>query len=63
MITFAADFWPVFWTIMAAGAALTAVVTLGIANVWSRERKADATLIELSAAYRMATEHERATAA
>ena len=62
MLSFAADFWPAFWAILGTGAALTVLVTLGIANVWSRESKPDATLIQLAAAYQMA-DREHADAA
>jgi hypothetical protein len=31
MLTFAADFWPLFWTIVVAGAALTAAVSVLVA--------------------------------
>jgi hypothetical protein len=63
MLSFAADFWPVFWAIIGTGAALSVLVTLGIAGGWPRERKADATLIQLAAAYHIAAEREHATAA
>jgi hypothetical protein len=56
MLTFAADFWPVFWTIIGAGAALTMLVTLAVAGAWTRETKPDATLVQLAAAYQV---HER----
>jgi hypothetical protein len=58
MLSFAADFWPVFWAIVGIGAALSVLVTLGIAGGWPRERKADATLVQLAAAYNIAAERE-----
>ncbi|HEY1624692.1 MAG TPA: hypothetical protein VGG16_12920 [Streptosporangiaceae bacterium] len=64
MLTFAADFWPVFWAILGAGAALTVLITLAVAGTWTRETKPDATLIQLAAAYRVnERDRERANAA
>jgi hypothetical protein len=59
MLSFAADFWPVFWAIIGTGAALSVLVTLGIAAGWPRERKADATLVQLAAAYHIAADRDR----
>jgi hypothetical protein len=63
MLTFAADFWPVFWTVIGAGAALSTLLTLTIAGVWPRDRKQDATLVQLAAAYQLAAAREHAHAA
>jgi hypothetical protein len=69
MLSFAANFWPLFWAIVGGGAAFTVLVTLAIAVSWPREeRRADATLIQLAAAYKATnqagqTGHEHATAA
>jgi hypothetical protein len=63
MLSFAADFWPLFWTVIGVGAAVTVLVTLAIAVGWPpAERKTDATLIQLAAVYQ-ATDHDHATAA
>jgi hypothetical protein len=63
MLTFAADFWPVFWTVIGAGAALSMLLTFAIAGVWPRERNQDATLVQLAAAYQMVEAREHAHAA
>jgi hypothetical protein len=31
MLTYAADFWPLFWTIVGSGAALTVLLSLAVA--------------------------------
>jgi hypothetical protein len=65
MLTFAANFWPEFWAILGAGAALTVLVTLAVAGAWTRQSratKADATLVQLAAAYQL-REREHANAA
>jgi hypothetical protein len=63
MLSFAADFWPMLWTILGVGAAFTVLVTMAIAGGWPQEeRTTDATLIQLAAAYQ-ATEREHAKAA
>jgi hypothetical protein len=49
----------VFWAIIGTGAALSVLVTLGIAGGWPRERKADATLVQLAAAYHIAADRDR----
>jgi hypothetical protein len=36
MLTYAADFWPLFWTIVGSGAALTVLVTLAIGLLWPK---------------------------
>jgi len=59
MLSLAADFWPMFWTILGAGAALTVLVTLAITRDWTRPAQPDATLIQLAAVYRTA-EHASA---
>jgi hypothetical protein len=66
MLTFATNFWPLFWATLGVGAVLTVLVTLGVANVWSRRTSPvtvqDATLTQLAAAYQMA-DREHANAA
>jgi hypothetical protein len=42
MLTYAADFWPLFWTILGAGAALTIVVSFLVATFspsWFRRQR------------------------
>jgi len=65
MLTFTADFWTLFWTVIGVGAALTVLLAYAVASNWPQERHHDATLVELAAAYRAAAEHdhEHATAA
>jgi hypothetical protein len=66
MLSFAANFWPEFWMVIGIGAALTVLLTVAIGNAWSPRRRgtADATLLELAAAYNITNrEHEHAVAA
>ena len=48
MLTYAADFWPLFWTIIGSGAVLTVLVTLAIA-MYSPKRKPELALVEARA--------------
>jgi uncharacterized protein YggT (Ycf19 family) len=54
MLTFAADFWPMFWTVIGIGAVLSSVLAYAVASNWPQRRHQDATLVELAAAYRAA---------
>jgi hypothetical protein len=56
MLTFASDFWPLFWTIVGAGAALTVIVTFVVAMLLPEKRHEvpAATLTQLAAAYQPA---------
>jgi hypothetical protein len=62
MLSFAANFWPEFWMVTGIGAALTVLLTVAIGSAWSPRRRtaADATLLELAAAYNISNrEHDR----
>ncbi|HZR51922.1 MAG TPA: hypothetical protein VFB06_20705 [Streptosporangiaceae bacterium] len=50
MLTYAADFWPLFWTIVGSGAVLTVLLTLGIATYSpKRSRKPELALVPVPA--------------
>lgn len=50
MLTFAADFWPLFWTIAGSGAVLTVLVTLAVATYSpKRPRQPELALVKVPA--------------
>lgn len=50
MLTYAADFWPLFWTIAGSGAALTVLLTLAVARYSpKRSRKPELALVPVPA--------------
>jgi preprotein translocase subunit Sec63 len=52
MLTFAGNFWALFWVVMGIGAVLSVLLPYAVAKNWPEQRKHDAMLIELAAAYR-----------
>jgi uncharacterized protein YggT (Ycf19 family) len=63
MLTFAGDFWPLFWTVIGIGAVLSTLLASVVAKSWPQQRNHDAMLVELADAYRAAAEREHAHAA